>query len=90
MKKIELKMSDNFYKYILKTIPKQIDYKKIIAELLKNDNIKKPYNLKISECNIKDLKGFRPLLFCLYNLAQNIILWYTVEEVIKWKKFGKK
>ena len=74
MKKIELKMSDNFYKYILKTIPKQIDYKKIIAELLKNDNIKKPYNLKISECNIKDLKyNNRYIKNCNMSICKHLI-----------------
>ena len=55
MKK-EFKTTENFRDYCLKNCQKGIQAKKVISELLKNEEISKPKNLKISDCDIKDLK----------------------------------
>lgn len=56
MKKIEIEMSQNFKNYAIENCMKGIEAKKIISELLRNDNIKKPSNLKIKNASLSDLK----------------------------------
>ena len=55
MKK-EFKTPEKFRDYCVKNCQKGIQAKKVISELLKNEEISKPKNLKILDCAIKDLR----------------------------------
>lgn len=54
--KIEILMSSNFRDYAIKNCTKEIKANKIIKELLKNEEIRKPKDLNINFCSIADLK----------------------------------
>lgn len=54
--KIEFKMSKKFKDYCVENCTKKISAHKIITELLKNEGISKPKDLKVEFCSIADLK----------------------------------
>lgn len=58
MKKVEITMSKKFYDYALKNINgiQNIKAQRVVSELLKNKDIKKPYNQGIKNTCIADLK----------------------------------
>lgn len=56
MKKIEFLMSKKFRDYAIENCTKKITANKIVPELLKNDGITKPRDLRVGSCSIADLK----------------------------------
>ena len=54
--KIEFNMSKKFQDYCIANVLGKIEAHKIVTELLKNEGISKPSNLKVRYCGIGDLK----------------------------------
>lgn len=54
---VKFKTTDVFNKYV-KSIKNlnSINGHKVITELLKHDGVRKPRNLKVKECSVRDLK----------------------------------
>ena len=53
---IEFNMSKKFQDYCIKNVLGRIEVHKMITELLKNEGMSKPKNLKVKSCCIADLK----------------------------------